>query len=138
MDDQVKYLINKYNISPDCFSDKLIHSWETKYAEFVDSTNIAQFVIDSYENPVEFIHSLDAYIKYQPILNDIKKQTENEKRIKKNKYNKYQREYYNRTIRNNPTKIRGYTPAERKRKKARERQMLLSTEQGNNKKESKN
>ena len=62
--------------------------------------------------------------------------TDEEKRIKKNKHNKRQREYYRRRIILNPTRIRSYTKAEKQRKN-KQRQALLSRKQGTNKTESK-
>jgi len=68
----------------------------------------------------------------------LKPLTDEEKRIKKNKYNKRQREYYKRNITLNPTRIRNYTKDEKERKKIiKQRQALLSIKQGINKTESK-
>tara|TARA_R110000737_G_scaffold341499_1_gene365423 strand:- start:585 stop:866 length:282 start_codon:yes stop_codon:yes gene_type:complete len=64
--------------------------------------------------------------------------TEEEKRIRKNKNNRLQREYYKRNIILNPTKIRAYTKEQNKRKKIiKQRQALLSIKQTINKTESK-
>tara|TARA_R110000796_G_scaffold28861_1_gene78575 strand:- start:149 stop:454 length:306 start_codon:yes stop_codon:yes gene_type:complete len=63
--------------------------------------------------------------------------TDDEKRIRKNKNNRLQREYYKRNITLNPTKIRAYTKEEKERKKIiKQRQALLQTEQTINKTES--
>ena len=64
--------------------------------------------------------------------------TDEEKRIRKNRNNRLQREYYKRNITLNPTKIRAYTKEQNKRKKIiKQRQALLQTEQRTNKTESK-
>lgn len=64
--------------------------------------------------------------------------TDEEKRIKKNKHNKMQREYYKRTVTLNPTKIRNYTKDQKKRNKIiKQRQALLSIKPRINKTESK-
>jgi len=60
--------------------------------------------------------------------------TEEEKRIKKNKNNKYQRERYRKKVVLNPTKIRAYTKYEnqiRKKNKINKGQTLLQTKQRN-------
>tara|TARA_R110001632_G_scaffold61471_2_gene148286 strand:+ start:1151 stop:1432 length:282 start_codon:yes stop_codon:yes gene_type:complete len=68
----------------------------------------------------------------------LKPLTDEEKRIRKNRTNRLQREYYKRNITLNPTKIRAYTKEQNKRKKIiKQRQALLQTEQRTNKTESK-
>ena len=60
--------------------------------------------------------------------------TEEEKRIKKNKINKYQRERYRKKVILNPTRIRAYTKYEnqiRKQNKINKGQTLLQTKQRN-------
>ena len=67
----------------------------------------------------------------------LKPLTDEEKRIKKNRTNKRQREYYKRKITLNPTIIRAYTKDEKRRKKnIKQRQTLLSSKQTINKTES--
>jgi len=75
----------------------------------------------------------------------LKPLTDEEKRIKKNRNNRLQREYYKRNIALNPTLIRAYTKDQRRFRKSlvkgetplKQRQALLSSEQGIDKKESK-
>lgn len=63
--------------------------------------------------------------------------TDEEKRIRKNRNQRYQREYYKRNVTLNPTRIRNYTKDQKRRKKIiKQRQALLSSEQGTNKTES--
>lgn len=149
--DIIKSKIKELGITEEYFSDNLINSWEKEHDSQLDITNLAQFVIDKYKSPLDFLDGLERYLLCMDNTNEpIKNRkvgrpkgsrntplTDEEKRIKKNKYNRLQREYYRRKVVLNPTKIRQSTKEENARKKRiNERQMLLQTESGTDKKES--
>ena len=49
---EINYFIKKHNITQDNFDGEHIFSWCRQFDEHIDQTNLAQFIIDSYDEPL--------------------------------------------------------------------------------------